>query len=175
MSLLPLFMVLSWEVVGSMAIAAPSVQPVDVQDVANESKSGFDSLNVRWIGAWSFGKTCRSVYVRGDTAFMSANGGIYILDISDPSNPLKIKEIGTRGFIRDMFFLNGYLFVADSIGGIEIWDIETPHRVSSFFTTGLPQPQGIMPMWLMEMADFKFISSARQMLMKALQIRKLSG
>ncbi len=108
------------------------------------AKSGFDSLNVRWIGAWSFGPECYAVTVDEirNTVFMGAGGGVYVLDASDPPTNLnKLAEISTRGIVRSPFYDSGdhRLFVADGQGGLEIWDISSissPQRMSDYFTPG---------------------------------------
>ena len=53
----------------------------------------FDSLNVRFVGNWPYGISCSVTYDSlRSLAFCSSGGGIYILDISTPSAPVKLSE-----------------------------------------------------------------------------------
>ncbi len=101
-------------------------------------KSGFDSLNVRLVGNWPFGPAY-AVYANVDTVFLSSGGGIYILDVSNPSSPMKIGEIRTKDMVEGLFYSNGYLYVVDRQRGLEIWDVRNgsaPQKVGFYFTPG---------------------------------------
>ncbi len=106
-----------------------------------DAKAGFDSLNVRWVGAWSFGPNCYAVSVdeERDIVFMGAGGGIYALDATEPSNLAKLSEMSTRGFVEGLFYdsTTQRLYAAAHKGGLEIWDVSdlsSPQRLSSYFT-----------------------------------------
>lgn len=97
-----------------------------------ESESQFfDSLNVRFVGDWPF---ARARLVECDTArdliFLSSGAGIYVLDISNPNNPVKISEkLHSRKFISDELFYDAntkrlYLSVSR---WFEIWDLSNPN------------------------------------------------
>jgi hypothetical protein len=53
----------------------------------------FDSLNMKSLGNWPFADAFTVAYdeIRG-TVFMGSGGGVYILDVSNPSTPVKISE-----------------------------------------------------------------------------------
>ncbi len=92
--------------------------------------SGFDSLNVQFVGNWPFGSSY-VVEIDGsrNLSFLGSGGGVYILDISDPSNPQKISEkIHTKGRVYDIFYdsLTQNLFIACDKGGLEIWNVSDP-------------------------------------------------
>jgi hypothetical protein len=107
--------------------------------VLSSFNAGFDSLNVRFVGNWPFGPphavACDSTR---KAAFLGSGGGVYILDVSDPKNPVKISEaIHTRGIVTDLCYSNNRLYIADGKGGLEIWDISiltTPEKLGSCFT-----------------------------------------
>ncbi|MGQ9701050.1 MAG: LVIVD repeat-containing protein, partial [bacterium] len=113
------------------------IQPLD------EPFSGFDSLNVRFIGNWPFGPSYAVAYdsARG-LAFCGSGGGVYILNVSNPSNPVKVSEaIHTRGFVYGLFYdsSNNRLYIADGQGGLEIWDVSnqsSPYKLGYYFTPG---------------------------------------
>jgi hypothetical protein len=86
----------------------------------------FDSLNVRFVGNWPFG-SCQSI--TGDSTrhigFCGSGGGVYILLISVPSNPILLSEgIHTRGNVIDLYYDESpqRLYTASGYG-FEIWDV----------------------------------------------------
>lgn len=90
----------------------------------------FDSLNVRFVGNWPFGP---SYAVTHDSArslvFLGSGGGVYILDASDPEEPVKISdEIRTRGVVNGLFYhtTSQNLYIATGIEGFEVWNISNP-------------------------------------------------
>ncbi len=104
-----------------------------------------DSLNVRYVGGWTFGPRVNAVEVDESRSllFSNAEGGIYIWDISNPANPSRLKEISTFGTVSDIFYdsTRQMLFVADYNGGLEIWDVSEPsnaHFVSRYFNRHYP-------------------------------------
>ena len=85
----------------SITIAAP-------RDIFDREPTFFDdSLNCQLIGSWPFGpirsSSCDPVR---NLVFCSSGGGVYVLDASNISNPIKISEaihcygIEKKGFSR---------------------------------------------------------------------------
>lgn len=106
----------------------------------SEIKGQVDSLNVSFVGGWTFGKLSFAVEVDSinDVIFASSGGGIYVLDVSDPTNPFKISDIAPMSdVVLDIFLRDdGKLFVAAGKGGVEIWDVKDPYnpvRLSRFY------------------------------------------
>ncbi|MEN3044844.1 MAG: hypothetical protein ABDH37_06500, partial [Candidatus Hydrothermales bacterium] len=104
--------------------------------------AGFDSLNTKFIGNWPFGPSYAVAYdpLRA-FVFCGSGGGVYILNVSDPSNPVKIGEIRTRGLVFGLFYHQSTqrLYIAAYAGGIEIWDVSqatNPVRLGYYFTPG---------------------------------------
>ena len=96
--------------------------------------------NLEWVGGWPFGlsQTSATDSIR-ELCFLQSGGGVYILDINDPSNPSVISEkIKTEGWIRNISYNYEYqlLFVpiinqiSDSAYKIrtEIWNIANPNN-----------------------------------------------
>lgn len=90
----------------------------------------YDSLNTRFVGNWPFGYSLAAEYDSSrNLAYVGSGGGIYILDISVPSIPVKISEnIHTRAPVLGLFYdeISQLLFVANSIAGLQIWDVSIP-------------------------------------------------
>ncbi|MEO0290306.1 MAG: hypothetical protein ABIN15_03605 [candidate division WOR-3 bacterium] len=114
--------------------------PVDKKEV----KGGFDSLNVRFIGNWPFGHSYAvSFDPSRNLVFLGSGGGVYILNVSNPSNPQKVSEkIHTRGIVYGLFYesVNKRLYIAAGQGGLEIWDVtdaSNPIKLGHYFTPGL--------------------------------------
>jgi len=106
-------------------------------------KAGFDSLNVQFVGNWPFGPhscACAVDTVR-DYVFMGSSGGVCILDVSTPSDPVFVGEVHTRGWVEGIFYsyADSILYVADRMGGLEIWDVGDVRAVAklgSHYTPG---------------------------------------
>jgi len=108
-----------------------SVVPIDNPGLL----AGFDSLNARFIGNWPFGASEVLTFdsVR-NLVFLGSGGGVYILDVSEPHNPVKVSEgIHTKGYVRDLFYepSNQRLYIAAHYGGLEIWDVANPTSPNS--------------------------------------------
>ena len=92
-----------------------------------DGKARFDSLNVRFVGNWPFGPSFAVVYdSTRRLAFLGSGGGVYILDLSAPANPMKVSDaIRTRGLVQGLFYDNGSqrLYIAADVAGLEVWDI----------------------------------------------------
>ena len=114
--------------ISSIIYAEPFSEPVNYFEEAGEM--GFDSLNIRFVGNWPFGPAYGVAYdSTKNIAFCGSGGGVYILDVSDPQNPVKVSEsIHTRGLVYDLFFEHNLqrLYIADGPAGLEIWDISDP-------------------------------------------------
>ncbi len=104
----------------------------------------FDSLNVRYTGSWPFGRYSNGVACDStrDLMFLASSGGVYILDISLPQDPVMVSDlIRTRWVVWELFYSDSdqRLYVADGYAGIEIWDIanaSTPQKLGYYDTPG---------------------------------------
>ncbi|MBD3285671.1 T9SS type A sorting domain-containing protein, partial [candidate division WOR-3 bacterium] len=102
-----------------------------------------DSLNVRFVGNWPFGPCNAIAYDESrHLVFLASGGGVYIIDVITPANPIKISErIHTKGVVEDLFYdsSNQLLYIAANEAGLEIWDVSVPlfpERRSSFDIQG---------------------------------------
>ncbi len=101
-----------------------------------------DSLNDRFVRNWPFGPSF-SVLSDGERhlAFVGSGGGVYVIDVSNPSSPMKISEkVHTKGFVRGIFYdgFNKRFYLACEVG-VEILDISdslNPVKLGSVTTPG---------------------------------------
>jgi hypothetical protein len=105
----------------------PETEPV-LHSVSDELYD--DSLNMKFIGNWPFGPSYAvAVDSARELVFLGSGGGVYILDVSTPSEPRRISEkIRTRGDVMDMFYRSRdqNLYIADGDVTLEIWNVEDP-------------------------------------------------
>ncbi len=83
-----------------------------------------------------------SIYVTaiGDTAFVLDTadynpGGVVIIDITDPTNPVKLSSFYDGGVPHKIEVIGDYAFVADGSDGLEVLeisDLENPIKVDSY-------------------------------------------
>ncbi|KPK68432.1 hypothetical protein AMJ87_11920, partial [candidate division WOR_3 bacterium SM23_60] len=90
-----------------------------------------DSLGVHFVGNWPFGPA--HAVAQGDGhVLLGSGGGIYILNIDDPTNPVLLSDtIRTRGFVMNLRIRlwsppAAELFVGAGKAGIEVWDVLDP-------------------------------------------------
>ena len=105
--------------------------------------SGYDSLNVRFVGNWPFGPSYAvAVDEERELVYLGSGGGVYILDVSDPGSPEKVSELKTRGIVVGLFYDSSAeaLYVADSGSGLRVIDMSDPgssYEVGYYDTPGI--------------------------------------
>jgi hypothetical protein len=78
------------------------------------------------VGEWGTGYY-EDVFVRGNYAYCAAgSGGLDILDISQPSKPLRVGNVDTPGSANAVFAAGNYAYVADYEGGLRVIDVSVP-------------------------------------------------
>ena len=74
--------------------------------------------------------------VSGDHVYLAAqNGGLQILDVSDPTHPLHPETPTTSGTATDVHVVGNYAFVADGFSGLRVLDVSQstrPNRVGGY-------------------------------------------
>jgi len=87
-----------------------------------------DSLNCRLVGSWPFGPAqAVAVDSARNLLYCGSGGGVYVLDVSNPAQPVKLSEaIHTRGLVTGLFLAAGRLYIADGPAGLEVWNVSTP-------------------------------------------------
>jgi hypothetical protein len=100
-----------------------------------------DSLNCRGKGSWPFGPSLAVAHdASRNLAFCGSGGGVYVLDVSNPAQPLKLSDaIRTRGVVQGLCYQTNRLYVATDEAGLEIWDVtspDAPARLGYYDTPG---------------------------------------
>jgi hypothetical protein len=109
------------------AVVQESGQQITLQEVGQIDTPGF----------------ARDVVVKGDiayvadmgTAFGSSYGGLFIFNISDPSNPMAMGHFYDGGRSHQIVLLDEVALVTDNTGGLEIFNISdpwNPDKISQF-------------------------------------------
>ena len=71
-----------------------------------------------------------AVAIHGDYAYIGLDGGICVLNISNPLLPTKIATIETGGKAKDLFIRDSLLYMAGWYSGLFIFDITEPSSLS---------------------------------------------
>lgn len=123
------------------AIESRVIQPLPL----NNPLFNFDSLHVSYLGSWGFGQSFSiGSNDAGTIKFIGSGAGVIILDVTNPSNPVKLSEISTRGLVDALYFdeSNSRLYVTAYFAGFEIWDLSNmslPHKIGGGPINGLPR------------------------------------
>ncbi|MEO0068571.1 MAG: hypothetical protein ABIK23_05510 [candidate division WOR-3 bacterium] len=100
-----------------------------------------DSLYCREKGSWPFGPSYAvALDPARNLAFVGSGGGVYILNVSNPSSPVKVSEaIHTKGLVYGLYYQANRLYIAAKEAGLEIWNVtnpEAPARLGGYDTPG---------------------------------------
>jgi RHS repeat-associated protein len=96
-----------------------------------------DEVNLTLEG--HFGGLTNAVEVSGNFAFIGQGQDFIVLDISNPTTPLKLGRLNINGYIMDIKISNNYAYVADRDNGLVIIDISdpsTPYLAGNYDTVG---------------------------------------
>ena len=91
-----------------------------------------NSWNTTLIGHWGYGP-CWTAAIDGSYAFIGSGCMLIVLDVNNPNAPVKAGELIMPDIIRDIVYLDGYLFIACCESGLRIVNIANP---SSPFEAG---------------------------------------
>ena len=85
----------------------------------------------------SIGGSCLGAAVQGNYAYVGEGRSLLVLNISTPSNPLKVGQVTLPGSVRGVALLNQYAYVADQEGGLQVVDISSPTtpKIAGFYST----------------------------------------
>lgn len=118
---------------GDFAYVGVGVRMV-VLDISNPSKA-------KLMGETAvFDSLVTGVAVNGTTACVTAgDAGLYIIDISDPTEPSVIGFYDSPGFSENVYIEGNYAYIADGSEGLTVVDIsnlDSPREVGSLTTLG---------------------------------------
>ncbi|MBN2537162.1 T9SS type A sorting domain-containing protein [candidate division WOR-3 bacterium] len=92
------------------------------------------SLNCRYVGCWPFGPNqAVAVDPARNLCFAGAGGGVFVLDVSNPSSPqVRSQDIYGLGVIVRLDYdeTTRRLFLACAAGGLDIWNVADPANPS---------------------------------------------
>lgn len=60
------------------------------------------------------------VQVYNNYAYVASQNGLLVIDVSNPANPVLVSSYNTAGYAKGVSVSGGYIFVADSSGGLAI-------------------------------------------------------
>ena len=107
----------------AMAWAGPAAAGITVTEVAQLGTGPYDD-----------------VFIDGSYAYCAAGPtGMDIIDISNPTNPVRVATYNTEGLVNGIYVSGNYAYVADWDAGLQIIDISTPSAPSlagSYNTSG---------------------------------------
>ncbi len=88
----------------------------------------------------------RDVFISGEYAYVAAYNKMYIIDLSDPSDPEIVGSFQTRYQFCNIFVSGGHAYVTDELhGGLWIIDVSNPANpvTKSYFHPGSGGSEGI--------------------------------
>jgi len=93
--------------------------------------------NLTVIGRWPYG-TCKTVFIKGDYAYVENGAVMSIIDVSEPISPVQVGEIETPGVVEDIHVDGIYAYIADGYGGLRIINVSDPSSPVevNFYNTG---------------------------------------
>jgi hypothetical protein len=106
--------------------------------------SGLQALNVTnpgnitYLGSYGL-YSAHDVQVQNDIAYVAAdNYGLYILNVSNPTNITSIARYQTPGQARGIQVTNGVAYVADYQSGLQVLNVSNPRDISWLGSYKLP-------------------------------------
>ncbi|MCG3220277.1 MAG: hypothetical protein H7641_02760, partial [Candidatus Heimdallarchaeota archaeon] len=93
------------------------------------------------------GDLARDVVVRDTTAFVAnSEGGLSVIDVTDPTNPSRIGFRDTPGITTNLALVDDYALLADSSNGLVVMDIANPTNptIKATYSTGISSAINIM-------------------------------
>ncbi len=85
-----------------------------------------DLPNITEIGSLEINYDLYSIALYGNYAIVGHMGGITVVDVSDPSNPVVVKDVVETEGAKDLFASGSKLYVADGEGGLRIFNLSNP-------------------------------------------------
>lgn len=135
---------MAWEIkiVGNHAYVAAWSKGLQVVDVS-------DPAAPEVVGSWWRADTVSwaySVGLRNGYAYLGGFDNMIVLDVSDPTAPAYVKDVGGTFWAREMAIDGSTLYIAGSSAGMVIYDLgdpTTPALVTGFNPTGYGYTDGL--------------------------------
>jgi len=108
---------------GSYSIGSKnSLRIINVTDQEKPQEMGFVNLPSTMSGA-------NGIYLVGKYAYVADNHNnpdIWVIDVSEPTNPKVVGSCDTPSFAQNIYVDGGYAYVADGEAGLQVIDISDP-------------------------------------------------
>jgi hypothetical protein len=107
-----------------------------VWNFTTKSSSGV----VEFVGSYDTPDVAMGVFVSGNYAYIADfNSGLQVINISNPSNPVKAGSYDTPGAAEGVFVSGNYAYVADGYSGLQVINVSNPSnpaKAGSYDTPG---------------------------------------
>jgi len=90
------------------------------------------------VGSFTGEGFSQKLKVDQNKLYVGTDKGLYILDITDPIQPIKLGEISLPAGVEGMDVKGNLLFIAWGRGGIKIVDVSNPHRPKEILNYNTP-------------------------------------
>jgi len=122
----------------ALTINSAGAQSSDGDGRFNVAATG-DSQYVGLIGRALVEGPFHDVFVEGSYAYICASCAFVILDVSEPTQPVKSGHLVLPDIANDVYISGNYAYVADGYSGLRIIDIsdkQNPSEVGYYDTPG---------------------------------------
>ena len=93
-------------------------------------------------GEWPHNDIIQGIYIAGNYALLVIRyDGLQVIDISDPSAPVKVGTYDVAGWVNDLYVVGTFAYVATSAGALQVLDISDPTAVRQVGYYQLPEGQ----------------------------------
>lgn len=87
----------------------------------------YNRTNQQKVGQIVLPGEAQKVKVSGNYAYVAGRqGGVHVVDVSDPANPVKTYTYDTTGYASALDVADGYLAVSSGLGGIYLFNLSSP-------------------------------------------------
>ena len=121
--------ILDVEIIGNVLIVSAMVQGIEFYDISNdENINHLTNFSLSSGGGWGGGSKANCVRAIGNIAYFTSNNGLYIVDISNPSNPESLGSVsGTNNYnLENLDIYGNVLAVCAHNDGVLLYDISNP-------------------------------------------------
>lgn len=104
---------------GDYAYLANGNDGVRIVDISNP----FNPVGVGHYTA----RGCKDIFVQGDYAYVITDGDLYILDVSDPHNPVYLSPYNFPTYALDIQVVANYAYVPCAYRGLKVINVSDPY------------------------------------------------
>jgi hypothetical protein len=105
-------------------------------------------VNFEYLGSTLPDDNLLGFSVAGDYAYIAGQHmGMFVVDISNPNNPLALGSFDTPGLAWDVYVDGNYAYLADGTSGLQIFNISnpvSPDLIGSYDTPGISEAVSVI-------------------------------